>query len=77
MIKTYVFLSLLFVTEDGSVVPGNNVPGWSDLYQPTLELCLKRSKYMYKHPMFPKPYVSVVSFCRVIHEFTPEVKNET
>ena len=63
-----VFLSLLFVGPDGSITPGNNVPGWNDLRQPNLQQCLERSKYLFKHPPPPpSPFVGMVSFCKVMY----------
>lgn len=69
MIKAVFLLSLLFVYEDGSIVPGNKVDGWGDRPFTTKKECLDRSKFLYKHKPKPLPrgVVDLVSFCKVTY----------
>lgn len=59
-----VFLSLLFLYDNGRIVPGNQIEGWSDMKMSSMEHCLERSRFMYANPMpLPRNVTAVVSFC--------------
>ena len=60
-----IVLSLLFLFDNGSIVPGEDMDGWADRPMASMEKCLERSRDLYANPMpLPPNAIAMVSFCR-------------
>ena len=73
-----IVLSLIFLFDNGRIVPGEQMEGWADLPMTSMEHCLERSRFLYANPMpLPRNVTAVYSFCRREGEKPPPLRIDT